>query len=233
MNPKKIRIPPHALLFAACVFLGVLLAPAQEGDAKPMLRLICANGTAEAQQAVLASKKENGQWNRLGGTEIRGTMVSDWLPSLHGELHILLKQDGKPVSVCHFTHPAGTRRALVVLSADEKEKGYRAHVTDPEKEGFAAGTTLIINASEVTGTVSLGTETLTVEAGRHLVAKPAPDENGGYRLMVHYPDEQDAKQLCYDRQAITNPKSRNILVLLPDPNVTLRVVSISEFDPFE
>ncbi len=233
MNHKKIRLPLPLLLIAASVFLGVQPAYAQEVDTKPMLRLICGSGLGEAQQVVLASKKENGQWNRIAGTELRAPIVSDWLPSLHGEIHILLKKNGKPESIGHFTHPAGTRRALVILTADEGAKSYRAQVVDPEKEGFAVANTLIINASGITGTVSLGTETLTVEAGRHLVAKPVPDENGGYRVMVQYPDPQGEKQLCYDRQVIANPKSRSIIVLIPDPSMTLRVISLSEFGPFE
>jgi hypothetical protein len=233
MNPKSIRLSLHALLIAACVFMGVLPAPAQETDAKPMLRLICATVTAEAQQAVLASKKENGQWNRLAGTELRTPMVSDWLPSLHGEIHVLIQKNGKPESIGHFTHPADSRRLLVILADDEEAKGHRIIVVDPDKKGFTAGSTVIINASKIAGTVSLGAEPVAVEAGSQLVAKPVADGDGGYGVMVHYTDEQGAKQPCYDRRAILNPNTRNIILLLPDPSVTLKVISLSEFGPFE
>ena len=233
MNPMRIHVSLPALLIAASVFLGVQPAYTQEADTKPMLRIICANGPAEGQQAELASKSDDGKWKRLAEMELKGSMVSDWLPSLQGELHILLKQNGKPESICHFTHPEGARRALVVLTADEDAKSYSAIVVDPAKEGYAAGTTVIINASKLTGTVTLGTETLTVEAGRHLVAKSAADENGGYGVMVYYSDKEGAKQLCYDRRAIANSKSRNIIVLLPDPTESLQVISLSEFGPFE
>lgn len=233
MNPMRIHLSLPALLIAASVFLGVQPARAQEADTKPMLRLIFASGPVEAQKVVLASKAGDGKWKRLAGTDLKGAMVSDWLPSLQGDLDILLKQDGKTESICHFTHPEGVRRALVILSADEGAKSYSAIVVDPEKEGFAVGSTLVINASKLTGTVTLGTETLTVEAGRHHVAKPAADEIGGYGVMVYYTDNQDAKQLCYDRRAIANPQVRKIIVLLPDPTVGLQVISLSEFGPFD
>ena len=229
----RIHISLAALAIAASAFLGFQPARAQEADTKPMLRLIFASGPVEAQKVVLASKTGDGKWKRLAGADLKGAMVSDWLPSLEGELDILLKQDGKPESICHFTHPEGVRRALVILSADEGAKSYSANVVDPEKEGFAVGSTLVINASKLSGTVTLGTETLTVEAGRHLVAKPTADENGGYSVIVNYTDAQNAKQLCYDRRAIANPQARNIIVLLPGPAGSLQVVSLSEFGPFE
>ena len=229
----KIHISLPALAIAASAFLGVHPARAQEADTKPTLRLVFASGPVEAQKVVLASKTGDGKWKRLAGTDLKGAMVSDWLPSLEGELDILLKQDGKPESICHFTHPEGVRRALVILSADEGAKSYSANVVDPEKEGFSVGATLVINASKLTGTVTLGTEALTVEAGRHLVVKPTADENGGYSVIVHYTDAQSAKQLCYDRRAIANPQARNIIVLLPGPAGSLQVVSLSEFGPFD
>jgi hypothetical protein len=233
MNPMRIHISLTALAIAASAFLGVQPARAQEADTKPMLRLIFASGPVEAQKVVLASKTGDEKWKRLAGTDLKGAMVSDWLPSLEGELHILLKQDGKPESICQFTHPAGVRRALVILSADENAKSYSAHVVDPEKAGFSVGTTVIINTSKLTGTVTLGKETLTVEAGKQLVAKPVTDEDGGYSVTVSYSGEQDVKELCYDRRAIANPKSRNIIVLIPDSNMGLQVVTLSEFGPFE
>ena len=237
MNPKRLRISFHALLITAYTFLSVQQAPGQkpaaESQNKPMVRLICASGLGEAQQVVLASDLNDGKWNRIAGTELRETMISDWLPSLHGEIHVLLKKKGKPESIGHFTHPAESRRLLVILAADEETKGYGIIVVDPDKKGFTAGSTAIINASKMTATVSLGAEPVTVEAGSQLVAKPVVDEAGGYSVMVHYADEQGAKQPCYDRRAILNPNARNIIILLPDPSVTLKVVSLSEFGPFD
>lgn len=231
MKTKTIPLP--ALLVAAALLSGVHSAHAQKGDTKPMLRLINASGPGEARQAVLASRSEDGKWNRFAGMELRGSMVSDWLPSYYGELHILLKQNGKPESVCHFTHPEEARRALVILTADDGGTNYQASVIDPEKEGFTEGTSVIINAAKVSGIVTLGAQPLTVEAGKHLVARPGADENGGYSMMVQYLGENDTMQVCYDRRVITNPKCRNIIVLLPDPTITLRVVTLSEFGPFE
>jgi hypothetical protein len=232
MNLKKIHIPLPAMMMAAAVFMGVQTVPAQGADTKPMLRIICATSVGEGQEIVLATKSEDGKWNELAATELRAPMVSEWLPSQAGEIHIMVKQNGSLESIGHFTHPAGASHALVILTADETAKIYRAYAVDPGKDGFEATNSLIINASKVTGTVSLDTKTVEVEAGRHLVAKPVMDENGGYRLMVQYPDPQGEKQLCYDRQVIANAKSRNIIVLLPDPSVNLRVISLPEFGPF-
>ena len=223
----------HAFVLAFFLCLGARTTPAQETDAGPMVRLICVGGLGEAVEVVLATKSENGKWKEVAKTEHREPMVSNWLPSQHGEIHILRNKNGQPESICHFIHEEGIRRAVVILTADEETKTCRAVVVDPEKAGFKAGTTVILNASKITGTVSLGTETVTVEAGKHVVAKPAPDENGGYRVMVQSPGEGDAKQVCYDRFATGNPNSRNIIVLLPDPSVTLRVTSLSEFGPFD
>ncbi len=233
MNLKKIQLIPHVMVMAAAFFMGAQSVSAQDAEAKPMLRLICATSVGKGQKIVLATKSEDGKWNRLAEAELRASLVSEWLPSHAGEIHILIKQKTGLESIGHFTHPAGANQALVILIADEKAKTYRAHAVDPGKDGFDATTSLIINASEVAGTVSLGPEVVEVEAGVHLVAKPGLDENGGYRLMVQYPDPQREKQLCYDRQVIPNANSRNIIVLLPDPSVNLRVINISEFGPFE
>lgn len=229
----RIHISLPALALAASAFLGIQPACAQGANAKPMLRLIFASGPVEAQKVVLASKTGDGKWNRLAGTDLKGAMVSDWLPSREGELNILLKQNGKPESICQFTHPEGTSRALVVVSADEGAKSYSANVFDPEKDGFTAGSSMIVNSSKLTGTVTLGTETMTVDPGKHIVAKPTVDESGGYSLVVNYTDNQGAKQLCYDRRVVANPQARSIIVLLPGPSGSLQVVSLSEFGPFK
>jgi hypothetical protein len=221
------------MMMAAVVFMGVQTVPAQETDTEPMLRLICATSVGEGQEIVLATKSEDGKWNELAMAELRAPMISEWLPSHAGEIHITVKQKGSMESIGHFTHPAGASHALVILTADETAKSYRAYAVDPGKDGFDASNALIINASQVTGTVSLATETMEVKAGQHVVTKPVLDENGGYRLMVQHTDPQGEKQLCYDRQVIANANSRNLIILLPDPSINLRVVSLSEFGPFD
>lgn len=215
--------PPFPALLAA-VFLGAL--PAQ---AEPMLRLICATGLSEEHKVVVASKTADGEWKELAAVELRSSLVSDWLPAQAGELHIAVKEDGGLKSIGHFTYPAGARRALVALTADKEGGTYNIHALDPEKEAFAKGNTLILNISEHAGTVSLGAEGLKVEANQHLIAKPAPDENGGYRLTVSFPDAEGEDMLCYDRQTMLNANTRDILFLLADETVGLKVLSISLF----
>lgn len=233
MNSKIIHLSCHAFVTAVFICLGSQAAHAQTTESTPMVRLICAGGLGEAQEVVLATKSENAGWKEVAKTELRDPMVSNWLPSQYGEIHLLRQKNGKAESFGHFTHAEGIRRAVVILTANEEAKICRAVVLDPEKLGFKEGTTVIINASKMTGTATLGTETVTVEAGKNLLAKPAPDETGGYRVMVESPGAQGTKQVCYDRYTTGIPNARNIIVLLPDPNVTLRVTSLSEFGPFE
>jgi hypothetical protein len=210
-------------------FLAALFLCAQTAHADPMLRLICATGLSEEHKVVLAAKSEDGGWKELAAVELRSSMVSDWLPAQAGELHLAVKEEDALKSIGRFAYPAGARRALVTLTADNEEGTYTIHAIDPEKESFAKGNTLILNISEHVGTVSLGSDGLTVEAGQHIVAKPAPDGNGGYRLTVSYPDPGGEDIRCYDRQTVINANTRDILFLLPDETVGLRVLSIPLF----
>jgi hypothetical protein len=219
------------LIGAAMPLFGIQFVRADES--KPMLRIICAASLHEHHEIVVASKTEMGEWNELAKAELRSTVVSEWLPVQAGELHLAEIKDGKMKSIGQFTYPLGASRALVALTANKEGEAYAIHTFDPEKEGHVKGALMILNLSPHNASVTLGKEKLAIESGKHLAAKPSPDENGGYRLMVSYSGADGTEQLCYDRLVMTSPNTRNILFLLPDESAGLRVLTISEFGPFE
>lgn len=231
MSDQKIHFTFSMLIAAAMAFFGIQFAQADE--TKPMLRIICASALSEQHKIVIASKNENGKWKELANTELRSAMVSGWLPAKAGELHLVEKKDGEMKSIAHFTYPEGASRAMVALISNPKDNTYTTHALNPEKESYIKGASLILNLSTHTANITLGTDKLVLEAGKDLTAKPTTDENGGYRLMVSYTGSDGVEQLCYDRMAIPSPNARNILFLLPDETVSLRVLTLSEFGPFE
>jgi hypothetical protein len=219
------------LIGAAIGLLGIHFSRADE--AKPMLRVVCATALSEHHKIVIASRDEDGKWKSISKVELNSAIVSDWLPAEAGTLHIAEKKDREMKSIGHFTYPEGTNRATVTLIANKEKKIYDTHAFNPEKEGFVKGASLILNLSKHTANVRLGTGKLVIEAAKHLATKPTTDENGGYHMIVSYPDANGAEQLCCDRMAITSPNARNIVFLLPDEAVGLRVMTLSEFGPFE
>lgn len=231
MSYQKIHFPFPMLIGAAMALFGIQFVQADE--TKPMLRIICANSLNEHHKIAIASKTEGGEWKELANTELRSPLVSDWLPAQAGELHLAEMKDGKMNSIGHFTYPAGASRVLVALTANKKDGTYTVHTFDPGKEGHIKGALLILNLSPHNASVTLGLDKHAIAAGKHLAAKPTPDKNGGYRLMVSYSGADGTEQLCYDRLAITSPNARNILFLLPEESVGLRVLTLSEFGPFE
>ena len=230
-------LPSRSFLTFSALFLA-FLSPAlgqksgsksDEKNSKPQLRLICATGLAEEQEIVLASSDEKGALVELGTAKLRPSLVSDWLPAKVGDLHLALREEKSLKSIGHFQYPADTARALVVLVANVEKNTYEATVVDPEKTGFIKGSVLIINFSPRTGLVSLGAKENKVETGQQLLAKPILDGNGMYPVVASYLDA-DAKTVpCYDRLFSGNPNSRNMLFLLPDDTVGLRVLSLTIF----
>ena len=231
MSYPKIRFPFPMLIGAAMALFGIPFAQAEES--KPMLRIVCATSLNEPHQILIASKNEEGEWKELAKAELKSPVVSDWLPAQAGELHLAEMKDGKMKSIGQFTYPVGVSRVLVALDANKKDGNYTVQIYDPKEEGHVKGSLMILNLSPHNASVTVGKDKLEVQAGTHLHAKPTPDENGGYRLMVSYSGADGAEQLCYDRLAMTSPNTRNLLFLLPEESVGLRVLTISEFGPFE
>ena len=54
-----------------------------------------------------------------------------------------------------------------------------------------------------------------------------------YRMLAAYSGENKELIPCYDRYIPINKDARDILFLLPDPTLGLKVFSLSEFGPFD
>ena len=230
-------LPSRSLLTFSTLFLA-FLSPAlgqksgSRSDGKkinPQLRLICATSLAEEQEIVLASSDEKGALVELGTAALRPSLVSDWLPAKAGDLHLALREEKTLKSIGRFEYPADTTRALVVLMANVEKNTYEATVVDPEKSGFIKGSVLIMNFSPHNGSVLLGSTANQLEPGKQVLAKPTLDGNGMYPVVVSYLDANANTVPCYDRLVSGNPNSRNILLLLPDTTVGLRVLSLTIF----
>ena len=215
--------------FAA--FLLACLPPANAAGKKnqPHLRLICVSSLAGNQDVVLASRNAKGKWKELATTALRSSLVTDWLPAQSGELHLALREEGALKSICQFTLPAASRRALAVLIADPERNCYDAQLVDPKTTKFVEGSVLTCNFSEHPGLVFLGPTEERIEAGQQKAVKPTLEDNGTYRMMVSYIDAGGKTVAAYDRQATGDPKSREMLFLLPDKTLGLRVLSLPFF----
>ena len=223
-------------LFLAFLSPALGQKPGSKSDgkkSKPQLRLICATSLAEEQEIVLASSDEKGALVELGTAILKPSLVSDWLPAKVGDLHLALRKEKTLKSIGHFQYPADTARALVVLIANVEKNTYEATVIDPEKTGFIKGSVLIINFSPRNGLVSLSSKENKVEPGQQVLAKPTLDENGMYPVVASYLDADAKTVSCYDRLVSGNPNSRNLLFLLPDDTVGIRVLSLTIFGELE
>lgn len=232
--------PSPPLLKFAILLFGLLLpamgqepANPKEKEAKPQLRIVCVTGLSEDQEVILASRDEQGNWQEYGTIKLRSSLITDWLPAHTGELHLALREAEQLKSIGHFTYPQGAKRALAVLFADSAKNTYRADVIDPGKLKFTKGSALLVNYSSLNGAVVLGSLKTRVKPGERLVVKPIPEANGMYRMMVAYASTEKELVPCYDRYVSTNPDSRDIIFLLPDQTLGLKVFSLSEFGPFE
>lgn len=223
------------LMIAWMGLLSIQSSPAVEDGKKgdPMLRIICVSSLSEDQKVVLASKNDKDEWTRHGELQLRSSLISDWLPGRDGELHLALNGPEGLKSICRFTFPPGARRAMVVLLPDQAKGTYQADVVDPGKLGFVKGSALLVNFSQLDGAVALGSYRTAIKPGQRMIAKPAADPNGMYRMLVVHTDAGGKKIPCYDRYVSSNPDARDIIFLLPDPTMGLRVFSLSEFGPFD
>lgn len=233
--------PFRLFLKLAALFLSMLLpALGQEPGANPkaregetQLRFVCVSSLGEQQEVVLASKDDQGQWMERGTVELRSSFITAWMPAAVGKLHLALREGDTLKSICEFNYPASARRALVILIADPQKNIYKADVVDPAILKFEKGSLLIVNFSSQPGVVLLGSEKVSVNPGKRVVAKPALEANGMYRMLLAYLDPERNVVPCYDRYTSGNPDSRKVLFLFPDPTLGLRVFSLPIFGDFE
>lgn len=207
-------------------------APPEEKKDQPKLRLICISSLEPDQDVQLASRDDKGTWMELGKAGLRSSFISDWLPARKGELHLTTPGSDGPQSICHFNFPTDARRLLVVLIPDPEKKIYKAGVFDPDKLDFAKGSVLVVNFSKRSGMVVVGSKKIVVESGGKSVVKPALEQNGMYRMLVAYEGEDRKPVPCYDRYVQGNPDSRDLMFLIPDKSLGLKVFSLPIFGSF-
>jgi hypothetical protein len=231
------HLPKHPSPKLPALLLGLLAfaaahpvhAEEPENNSEPKLMIVCLTSLSEDQEVVLASRDENGKWLEHSSLKLRSSLISGFLPADRGELHLALRGARGLESICEFTYPEGAGRALAALVADPENKSYTAHLADPQKLGFGKGSVLIFNLSPDNALVSLGSSENKVEAGQQRVAKAVAEGNGMYRLMISHTDGEGQDVISYDRQTSAAPNSREMLFLLPDETLGIRVLSLPLF----
>jgi hypothetical protein len=206
---------------------------ADRNETGPKLRIVCVSSLSEDHEVIMSSKDEKGAWLEHGTVKLRSPLITEWFPAKSGEMHLAQRGADGLVSICRFTYPADTRRALLVLLPQKEGKSYLADVINPDKLKLAQGSTLLVNYSSTPASVMLGTRRANVKPGERAVVKPEPESNGMFRMLVGFTDKSDKLAVCYDRYVPHSTDSRDMLMLFPDPILGLRVFSLAEFGPYE
>lgn len=198
-----------------------------------MVRMLCVQSlTGKEEEAVLATKAEDGKWIEHGTVTLRSPFIGPWLPAPRGTNH-LIRNLSETVSLGSFLIPENTKRSIVLLFPDTVKNVYRTQVIDPGNLGFQKGKALIANYGNIPAMVQMGKTSVTVNPGKQVVAAIDADKEGMYRMMVAHLDKDQKIVPCYDRFISSNPQTRKFILLLPDPKTGLRAMSLSEFGPFE
>jgi hypothetical protein len=252
-------IPSHPVLtlesqyfrqvFSGLAIVAAMVSPmiclAQPETAKPetaplakkgsvMVRMLCVQSlTGKEEEAVLATKAEDGTWMEHGAVTLRSPFITPWLPVPRGATHLVRKDGSETVSLGSFLIPENTKRSIVLLFPDTVKNLYRTQVIDPGNLGFQKGKALIANYGNIPAMVQMGKTSVTVNPGKQVVATIDADKEGMYRMMVAHLDKDQKIVPCYDRFVSSNPQTRKFILLFPDPKTGLRAMSLSEFGPFE
>jgi hypothetical protein len=206
--------------------------PGKKKESGPMLRILCVSSLSENEEVLVASKTEDGKWIEYGAVTLRSSFITPWVKGAAGELHLVRRSGENLAPVCTFRIAEGAKHSVVVLLPVSK-KAYRANVINPEKLGFRKGMALVTNYSKVPALVMLGKRKLEVLPGKQIAGRAIAGDDGMYRMVVGYEDEQKKLIPCYDRYIALNPEARDFLLLFPDSTTGLKVFSLSEFGPFE
>ena len=229
--------PFHSISWLAAffaVFLSSAMAKSPDaGKSKNRIRIVCVSAVNEEQEVILAVRDAGEKWRELGTAKLRSSLVTDWLPAAEGELHLTVREGETLKSIGHFTCPADSSRSLVVLIADPQTKAYNTHWVDPAKSKFVKGTFLVFNFSPQTASVFLGPNEEKIEAGQQALVKPTLEENGMFRMQVTRPGENGKTEACYDRYISGRQDSREMLFLLPDEKIGIKVMSMSLFSDLD
>lgn len=228
------RHNPFRLIACLAAFLFPAIAQSEESDKiKPLLRIVCVSSIEGEKDIILAAREAGEKWRELGASQLRDSMITDWLPAEAGEIHLTGREGGTLKSLCHFIYPADASRGLVILIADRKTKTYGAHFVDPKKENFTKGSFLVFNLSPQTASVFLGPGEQKIEAGQRVVLMPTLEDNGMFRMQVTRPIADDKNEACYDRYVSGKQDSREMIFLLPDEQSGLMVMNLPLFSDLD
>jgi len=228
-----------------CIFIGLFtLAGSAQEEAKvvevkenaPALRILCVAVLPGAENIMLASKDEAGEWTIITeeAVKIRSKFVTEWLPAEKGTMYLVKKTGDVVESLGSFIYPVNAKRLVIVLLPNVADRKYRIDVIDPSALGFSKGKALVANYSQQSAVAKLGAAMSNVESGNKVVIKPIPEENGMYRMTLGYIDDKSNPIPCYDRYVEYSEESRDFLLLFPDRRQPgFAVFSLAEFGPFE
>jgi hypothetical protein len=243
------KFPFFRRVFRSLLILAAVLSPeiclAQAETAKPetapaekkegvMVRMVCIQSlTGKEEEAVLATKTEDGKWMEHGAVTLRSPFITPWLRVPRGTTHLVRKNRGETVSLGSFLIPQNSKSSIVLLFPDTGKNIYRTQVIDPGNLGFQKGKVLIVNYGSIPAMLQMGKTSLTVNPGKQVVETINTDKDGMYRLMIAHMDKDQKIVPCYDRFVSSDPQTRKFILLFPDPKSGLRAMSLSEFGPFE
>jgi len=200
----------------------------------PMVRMFCVRSlTGDEEEAILATKTEDGNWIEHGPVTLRTPFITEWFRVSGGMTHLIRKVGKEFKSFGSFSISPQAERSLVILVPDAKKNIYRAQVIDPGNLGFKKGKALVINYGEIPAMVKIANQALTVLPGKKIVTGIDADADGMFRLMIGHQDKDKNTVLCYDKSLSSNPQARKFILLFPDRKSGLRAMTLSEFGPFE
>jgi hypothetical protein len=236
--PHFRRVFDTLLILAAVLSAGICLAqpdtaPSEKKEAV-MIRMLCVQSlTGKEEEALLATKAEDGNWMEHGTVTLRSPYITPWLRVPLGTIHLVRKDRGETLSLGSFLIPKNTKNSIVLLFPDTGKNIYRTQVIDPGNLGFRKGKALIANYGNIPAMVQMGKTSVTVNPGKQVVETINADKDGMYRLMIAQMDKDQKIVPCYDRFVSSDPQTRKFILLFPDPKSGLRAMSLSEFGPFE
>lgn len=227
----------RTILAALTILLQTITnSHAQEADAAKgqAIRLVCVMSLEKEETTyTLVSENEDGAWTEHGEVKLRDSFISDWIPCPSAAVQLAERQGDRFRPVAKIAIPTGSKQSLVILLPDPANHVYRADVFSPEKFRFRKGSTMAINYSNRPSTVMLGKRRGDIAPGKRKVLDPQPDERGMFRMLAAYKDASGKLIPCYDRFVSHTEEARELLLLLPDPTLGLKVFSLPEFGPFE
>ncbi len=199
-----------------------------------MVRIVCVQSLNGKDEAItLAQKTEDGKWTESGDLTLSSSIITDWIRVPVGLNHIIRKNGAELNSIASFTISPTMKGAILILLPDVENKGYRVQTIDPAKLEFRKGKALIVNYARIPALVNMGKQTNTLAPGQQLVETITVDGDGMHPMLIGHLDQDKKTVLCYDRRVSSNPNTRTFILLFPDPDTGLRVMTLSEFGPFE